>query len=322
MLYQEAIFADLNDMGLDSWRAPLESILNQRMAPGAHGHLEKWRKIVERLPEADSGCIRPHPLAIDIAGPHLADMKPDDLQVLLMGLVPWRKGPFRIQNIDIDTEWRSNLKWDRIRNSVAPLAGRSILDVGCGNGYYAYRMRAAGAEKVIGIDPTLLFVCQFAALRKISGLNGVCVLPLRLHELPASPAGFDTTFSMGVLYHQRDPQAHLQQLRSTLREGGELVLETLILPGSRHKVLQPKDRYARMRNVWHLPTITALIQWLEDAGFQHIRVIDVTRTTRDEQRRTQWMPFESLAESLQPDDPEKTIEGLPAPTRAVIICSR
>ena len=321
MLYQEALFADLDDMGLAAWQAPLGTLLGERLAPGAHGHLDKWQKIIGRLPEADSNCIHPHPQAIDISGPHLEDIEPDDLRELLMGLAPWRKGPVRIQGIDIDTEWRSNLKWDRIRENLASLEGRNVLDVGCGNGYYACRMRAAGAGKVIGIDPTLLFVCQFAALRRISGLSSVYALPLRLHELPVGPARFDTTFSMGVLYHQRNPQEHLRQLRETLRDGGELVLETLILPGSHHDVLQPEGRYARMRNVWHLPTIAALVEWLEDAGFSQRRVIDVTRTTVAEQRSTDWMPFESLADALQPDDPETTIEGLPAPTRAVIVCS-
>lgn len=322
MLFKEALFADLNQLGLAAWQAPLDTLLHQRMAPGTHGHLEKWQKIIERLPEAGGSCIHPHPRAVDISGPHLADIARDDLQELLTGFMPWRKGPFRIQDIDIDTEWRSDLKWDRIRSSVAPLDGRTILDVGCGNGYYAYRMRAAGAGKVIGIDPTLLYVCQFAALRKISGISSVYVLPLRLHDLPDGSAAFDTAFSMGVLYHQRDPHEHLQKLWGALRDGGELVLETLILPGDQHDVLQPEDRYARMRNVWHLPTIAALIEWLEQAGFQRIRTIDITRTTTDEQRSTCWMPFESLAESLRPGDPETTIEGLPAPTRAVIICSR
>lgn len=321
MLSFEALFSDLDDMGLGSWRKTLATLLHQRIEPGAHGHLEEWQSIISQLPEADRDCIKPHPLAIEITGPHLATMDRDELRILLMGLAPWRKGPFRIQGLDVDTEWRSNLKWDRIRDSIAPLDGRAILDVGCGNGYYGCRMRAAGAGLVIGIDPTLLFVCQFAALSKMSGIGAIHVLPLRLHELPEDSARFDTTFSMGVLYHQREPQAHLLQLKDTLREGGELILETLVWPGSRHEVMQPEERYARMRNVWHLPTVPALIEWLQDAGFLDIRVIDVTRTTVEEQRSTPWMPFESLAEALLPDDPVTTIEGLPAPTRAVIVCS-
>ncbi len=321
MLDPETLFGDLEDLGLGSWQKALATLLQQRIAPGAHGHLEDWRKIIDRLPAAEGHCVNPHPLAIDISGPHLAAMEADDLRKLLMALAPWRKGPFRVQGIYLDTEWRSNLKWDRFQDRITPLDGRAILDVGCGNGYYAYRMRAAGARCIVGIDPTLLFVCQFAALKKISGISAVHVLPLRLHELPGSSAMFDTTFSMGVLYHQRNPHEHLRQLRETLRDGGELVLETLVLPGSQKQVLQPEDRYARMRNVWHLPTVASLSGWLGDAGFRDICVIDVSRTTTGEQRTTEWMPFESLAEALHPDDPMTTIEGLPAPTRAVVVCT-
>jgi tRNA (mo5U34)-methyltransferase len=124
---------------------------------------------------------------------------------------------------------------------------------------------------------------------------------------------------MGVLYHRREPLAHLEQLRDSLSPGGELVLETLVLPGERHEVIEPEDRYARMRNVWHLPTVTALTDWVASAGFVDARVVDVTRTTTAEQRTTDWMPFESLREALDPADPSRTIEGLPAPTRAILI---
>jgi tRNA (mo5U34)-methyltransferase len=49
-------------------------------------------------------------------------------------------------------------------------------------------------------------------------------------------------------------------------------------------------------------------------------MVAVTDTTVHEQRSTEWMPFESLAEALDPDDPSRTIEGLPAPMRAIVIC--
>jgi tRNA (mo5U34)-methyltransferase len=177
-----------------------------------------------------------------------------------------------------------------------------------------------GAQLVVGIDPTLRFVFQFLALNHFLAVPSVNVLPLRLHDLPDALHFFDTTFSMGVLYHQREPLKHLASLHATLRPGGELVLETLILPGAESLVHEPEGRYARMRNVWHLPTVTALEDWLQQAGFVDIRLVAVTDTTVHEQRSTEWMPFESLAEALDPDDPSRTIEGLPAPTRAIVIC--
>jgi len=240
----------------------------------------------------------------------------------LLQLVPWRKGPFDIAGIRIDAEWRSDLKWYRLGKSISPLKDRRILDVGCGNGYYAMRMRGAGAKLVLGIDPTILFVVQFAAIQHFMQAEPVHVLPLRLHELPEPPVLFDTTFSMGVLYHQHDPSRHLQQLKQTLRRGGELVLETLIVPGASSDVVVPQDRYARMRNVWHLPTRLRLTEWLTEAGFTDLRCPDPTFTTTEEQRTTEWMPFESLAEALDPADSGKTIEGLSAPLRMIVVCRK
>ena len=238
----------------------------------------------------------------------------------LLQLAPWRKGPFDIAGISIDSEWRSDLKWDRLSRCISPLTGRRILDVGSGNGYYALRMRGAGAKLVLGVDPTILFVAQFTAIQHFMRAEPVHILPLRLHELPGTPALFDTTFSMGVLYHQRDPLQHLHQLKQSLRRDGELVLETLILPGESSDVLVPEDRYARMRNVWHLPTRLRLSEWLAESGFADIRTIDQTITTIEEQRATGWMPFESLAEALNPADFRKTVEGLPAPLRMIVVC--
>ena len=184
-----------------------------------------------------------------------------------------------------------------LRGAIEPLEGRAVLDVGSGNGYYALRMRDAGARAVIGVDPTLLFVLQFLAVRHFDRDGRVFVLPFRLEELPAAPRAFDTTFSMGVLYHQRSPLDHLRQLRGTLRPGGQLVLETIFVPGEESYACTPEDRYARMRNVWLLPTIAELTTWLKRTGFRDINIVDQSLTTTAEQRSTEWMSFESLAEA-------------------------
>ena len=303
MLDRSALFADLEAIGLGAWRDAIGPLLDERLADGAHGDLEKWQRILGALPDAAQ-----------------AARKTDTVRELLLQLAPWRKGPFDIHGITIDAEWRSDMKWSRLAEAITPLAGRIVLDVGCGNGFYALRMLEAGARQVIGIDPTLLFVMQFEAIRRLTGISGAHVLPFRLEELPPDARVFDTTFSMGVLYHRREPAAHLRELRATLRSGGELVLETLVLPGDGRDVLVPESRYARMRNVWHLPTLAALGTWLDEAGFVEQTLADVSATTVEEQRTTEWMPFESLAEALDPGDSSRTIEGLPAPTRAIIVC--
>jgi tRNA (mo5U34)-methyltransferase len=316
---QGILFDNLAQMGLGSWREPLGPLLSERFSDSAHGDIRKWRGIIDNLPEVCDTTAKLDSPAVTIASPSVDATLRNEIKDLLLQLRPWRKGPFNIFGIDLDTEWRSDLKWDRLRNEIAPLTDRRVLDVGCGNGYYALRMLGGGARLVVGIDPTLLFVFQFEALRHFLDEQPAHVLPLRLHELPDARNAFDTTFSMGVLYHQRDPLQHLAELRETLRPGGELILETLILPGSDSQVREPDDRYARMRNVWHLPTVTVLQDWLQKAGFFEIRLVDVTVTTTDEQRSTEWMPFESLAEALDPGDPGLTIEGWPAPRRALLV---
>lgn len=316
----DTFFDGLEQAGLDSWRAPLAPLLQDRFADSAHGDISKWRAIIDKLPDIADPTAILNSSAVTAAGSLVDPALRIEVRELLLQLKPWRKGPFCIHGIDIDAEWRSDLKWDRLRKEITPLTDRCVLDVGCGNGYYALRMAGAGARLVVGIDPTLLFVFQFLAVNHFLAVPSVNVLPLRLHELPDAQNFFDTTFSMGVLYHQRQPLEHLAGLRATLRPAGELVLETLILPGAESSVREPEGRYARMRNVWHLPTATALEGWLQQAGFDDIRLVAVSVTTVDEQRSTEWMPFESLAEALAPGDSCRTIEGLPAPTRAIVIC--
>lgn len=321
MIDLPSLMRDLDGAGLPEWRDSLQPLLTDRLASGAHGDLPRWQAILESLPVPADVILD---LDAETTGGTCQALSREEKSLIrdqLMQLQPWRKGPFNLCGIEIDSEWRSNLKWRRIERDIAPLQGRSILDVGCGNGYYALRMLGAGAKLVIGVDPTLLFVFQFLAIQKLLGVKQVHILPLRLHDLKLPAPRFDTTFSMGVLYHQRKPHDHLVQLMSTLRPGGELVLETLILPGDGINVTEPGERYARMRNVWHLPTVPALVGWVEDAGFKKVRVVDVTVTSTGEQRRTGWMHFESLANALDPEDQSRTVEGLPAPTRAVLICS-
>lgn len=300
----DTLYADLAGIGLGHWRDAIAPLLAERLSSAADRRYDEWRALVDRLPARGEAA------------------PPEAVRELLLGLSPWRKGPFRLGGIKVDAEWRSDLKWARVADHIAALGGRTVLDVGCGNGYYTLQMLLAGARVVVGIDPGVLQVLQFAAVKKMSGIRHAHVLPLRLEDLPAGSAVFDTTFSMGVLYHRRDPAGHLAQLLGTLRPGGELVLETLVLPGDGDTVIEPGPRYARMRNVWHLPTVAALEGWLQRAGFAGTRVVDVTATSTGEQRRTEWMTFESLAEALDPADPTRTIEGYPAPTRAVLLARR
>lgn len=314
----------LSETRLAAWRGRLEQAVLRRLGEGAHGDLFRWESALASLPDLGPGlpvlaraCVGIEP------GRHLAPEQTARLHEALMGLHPWRKGPYCLHGVHINSEWRSDWKWDRLKDRIEPLDGRLVLDVGCGNGYYAWRMLATGARLVLGIDPNLLCAVQFQAVARYLGRDAVIVLPLALEDLAENRSedlmGFDTVFSMGVLSHRRSPMEHLVALRQLLRPGGELVLETLVLPGAGHQVLVPPGRYAAMRNCWFIPTADALAIWLGRCGFHGVRVLDVSRTTTDEQRATDWMRFESLVDHLDPLDPGRTREGHPAPTRALLV---
>ncbi|MDY0005407.1 MAG: tRNA 5-methoxyuridine(34)/uridine 5-oxyacetic acid(34) synthase CmoB [Spongiibacteraceae bacterium] len=306
--------------GLAGWCDTLPEQIHRSLDVQRCGDLPRWQAALDALPDYPvSHCdLNADTVAVHSAAT-VATSQQAALRQTLQVLHPWRKGPFDLFGVRIDTEWRSDWKWQRLTPHISPLQNRLVLDVGCGSGYHCWRMRGAGARRVVGIDPGLLSVMQFQALQRYIGDHRVGVLPLRMEDLPPRLGCFDTVFSMGVLYHRRSPFDHLQELKDALRPGGELVLETLVVDGDATTVLVPEGRYARMRNVWCLPSVAALLVWMKKLGLRNARCVDVAVTGSDEQRSTEWMRFQSLADSLNPDDPRKTLEGYPAPTRAVLI---
>lgn len=305
---------------LEPWADLLAQQVRAGLSHKRYGDLPRWEAALASLPSihADSLHLDRGRVTLQSDTP-LSSGTQAQLEDALRALHPWRKGPFELFGIHIDTEWRSDFKWDRVAPHIAPLTDRRVLDVGCGNGYHCWRMRGAGAREVIGIDPTPLFVVQFNALQRYINDDAVAVLPMGIEAVPDELRAFDTVFSMGVLYHRRSPLEHLQVLRGCLRGKGELVLETLVIPGDETRCLVPRGRYARMGNVWFIPSSAMLVLWLEKLGWKNVRLVDETATTTDEQRSTDWMTFHSLANFLDPGDASRTIEGYPAPRRATVI---
>ena len=287
-----------------------------------HGDYAKWSKIVDFLPDLHADEIDLKSAVKSDRTSPLSESEKQRIIHHLKQLMPWRKGPYHLFGIHVDCEWRSDFKWERVLPHLSPLQGRTILDVGCGSGYHMWRMVGEGAKMVVGIDPTELFLCQFEAVRKL--LNNdrrANLIPLGIEQMQPL-AAFDTVFSMGVLYHRKSPLDHLSQLKNQLVKGGELVLETLVVDGDVNTVLVPADRYAKMKNVYFIPSVAALINWLEKVGFTNVRCVDVATTTLEEQRKTDWLENESLIDFLDPNDHSKTIEGYQAPKRAVILANK
>jgi len=300
--------------------AELEPVSNETFLNSLnHGDLPGWLKTLDQLPPVDPSITN---FATDVRVGTRSDCNADQLRLLQQCLelfIPWRKGPFSLFDVELDSEWRSNLKWDRLIGNIQPLSGRKVLDVGCGNGYHCFRAIGEGADLVLGLEPYLIYVMQFLAIKNYVPKTPCYLLPIRLEQFPGPMQYFDTVFSMGVIYHQRSPVDHLLKLKDTLAKGGELILETLVIDGDNLSCLTPKKRYARMSNVWFVPSPQTLTRWLERCGYIDINIVDTCVTDNTEQRKTSWMPFQSLADSLDPDDPTKTIEGLPAPKRSIVV---
>ncbi len=322
MIHFDDFFRELPYSQLSHWLETVPGQLAQWQRELSNSKFAGWQRVLNKLPELACEDVDFTEQVRIGSENSLTAGNQEKLKNLLQVFHPWRKGPYHVHGLHIDTEWRSDWKWQRLKPHIQPLKNRTILDVGCGNGYHMWRMLGEGARLCVGIDPSHLFLIQFEAIRKLMGGDQRAhLLPLGIEQLPKLEA-FDTVFSMGVLYHRRSPLDHLIQLKDQLVSGGELILETLVIEGDENAVLVPTSRYAQMRNVYFFPSAKALKVWLESVGFEDVRIVDENVTSVGEQRTTDWMTHNSLPDYLDPNDPSKTVEGYPAPRRAVLVAKK
>ena len=241
------------------------------------------------------------------------------LESAARGLMPWRKGPFRLGNLFIDSEWRSDFKWERIAAALPDLQGKRVADVGASNGYYMFRLveqaGGAGPELVLGMDPAQRCYYQFEFLRRFYSSENLQMERLGVEDLDLFPAFFDVILCLGVVYHQREPLRALKLLLDATVPGGTVIVESQGIPGDDPVAFFPPDRYGKLRNVYFVPTAACLKAWMERVGFCEVEIFSIAETTAEEQRRTLFSPDESLADFLDPNDSTKTVEGWPAPLR-------
>lgn len=237
----------------------------------------------------------------------------------IASLIPWRKGPFSLFGRHIDSEWRSDLKFDRIAGVLREsVPGARVLDVGCSNGYYMFRAAAFEPELVLGIDPLERNFLSFALVQQALRHPALCFELLSIAELAPLERSFDVVLCLGVIYHRPDPLLAIQQLKSIMRPGALLVMESQVIAGDKPIALFPDDRHGKARNVYFIPTVRVLTSWLRRSGFREVELLSLDKTGSEEQRRTEFAPGESLQDFLDPQDSERTVEGYPAPLRAAL----
>ena len=240
----------------------------------------------------------------------------DLIEKTARAMMPWRKGPFEIFGLFIDTEWQSNIKYNLIR-PYFNLKDKRVADVGCNNGYYMFRMLEDEPKKIVGFDPSALYKTQFDFINHFAKTDIEYEL-LGVEHLPFYEEKFDFIFCLGVLYHRSDPVNMLKELYKGLGDKGEVLLDTFYIDGEDEIALTPKSTYSKIPNIYFVPTIPALKNWCERAGFSDFEVLTTSVTTKNEQRKTEWIEGQSLEDFLDSDDNSKTVEGYPAPKRVYV----
>lgn len=280
-----------------------------------------WKNIsplyeaIKRLPD-----IEPDRLilgdAIELEFDGISDSEKNSIRETAKALKPWRKGPFRIADTFIDSEWRSFIKYDLLEPHF-DIENKVVGDIGCNNGYYLFRMMEKKPEKLVGFDPSALTYMQFLFLDSFIQ-SDIRYELLGVEHVEYYEEKFDTLFCLGVLYHRSDPISTLKSLYKGLKDEGELILDTFMIDGSEDICLTPRDRYSKIPNIYFIPTISALKNWCHRAGFGSVEVLAVKKTDLNEQRKTEWIDSQSLDDFICRTDGDLTVEGYPAPKRVYI----
>jgi tRNA (mo5U34)-methyltransferase len=278
-------------------------------------NIRPYQEAIKALPEYESIEVT----LGDVVDIQIADLSEEDaaqIRETALLMKPWRKGPFRINALFIDSEWQSQIKYNLLEPHF-DLKDKIVGDIGCNNGYYLFRMLSQKPKKLIGFDPSAIYYSQFMFLDHFIKSDIVYEM-LGVEHVEFYEHKFDTLFCLGVLYHRSDPVAMLKSLFKGLNKGGELILDTFMIDGEGEMCLTPRDRYSKIPNIYFVPTVSALKNWCLRAGFESVAVLEIMKTDLNEQRKTEWIDTQSLEDFLDPDDPEKTVEGYPAPKRVYI----
>ncbi|MCF8056324.1 MAG: tRNA 5-methoxyuridine(34)/uridine 5-oxyacetic acid(34) synthase CmoB [Desulfocapsa sp.] len=271
---------------------------------------------LRKFPATEVDCSKD---AVKIGGvDEISKTEQQEVESKLRDFMPWRKGPFSVYGIDVNAEWQSQRKWQRLVQHLPDIQGKIVADIGCSNGYYMFRMTPYKPKLVIGFEPSVQHYYCFKGLNSMARQDNLHIDLLGVEHLPLFPDCFDVLFLMGIIYHRSSPVDTLRNVYSSLQNGGTLILESQAIPGESETALFPGKTYAKVPGTYFVPTGNCLQNWLARAGFSDIELFCQHPMSSLEQRRTGWMEFESYSDFIDPQDPGKTVEGYPAPTRVFI----
>lgn len=294
----------------------LKNLIDQRQALKQDPRYTKYAEAVTHAPEGRASDFDFSSSSVRIG--NSADMMPENKEKLLESLrafIPWKKGPFNFFGTEIDAEWRSDQKWERFLPHTPNLEGKVVADIGCHNGYFMFRMLEQNPKAVVGIEPFAKHAFAFELAQKYIQSKKLHFELLGVEHMDLMPNFYDVVFCLGILYHHTDPVGILRKIRTSMKKGAALLIDCQGIPGEDSIALVPKSRYARAKGIWFLPTASCLENWLIRSQFHSIEFFYSEQLSTEEQRTSEWAPIDSLEQFLDPNDPTKTIEGYPAPTR-------
>jgi SAM-dependent methyltransferase len=111
-------------------------------------------------------------------------------------------------------------EWPALRALLPPLAGRDVLDLGCGYGWFCRFAAEAGARRVLGLDGSARML---ARAREINAHPAIAYALADLEDAAPAPAGFDLAYSSLAFHYVARFEDLLARVRRALRPGGRLV---------------------------------------------------------------------------------------------------
>jgi SAM-dependent methyltransferase len=103
--------------------------------------------------------------------------------------------------------WIGDLEYDLMHRLLHPEHGASILDVGCGTGYFTHRFARAG-HTLTGLDPAL----HWLSFAKGDATPGEYYVAGRAERMPFADRSFDHTISIAALCFMADPTPGIAEI--------------------------------------------------------------------------------------------------------------
>ncbi|MEJ8571032.1 class I SAM-dependent methyltransferase [Microbaculum marinum] len=186
-------------------------------------------------------------------------------------------------------------EWPALRDLLPPLAGRSVVDLGCGFGWFVRWARLQGAAYVLGVD---LSENMLSRARQATDDPAVDYRRADLETLELPAASFDLAYSSLAFHYIPDLARLARTIRGSLRPGGVLVFSIehpiFMAPTSPDWMTGPGGR-----RIWPLATYSAegarRTNWLAEGVVKYHRTLATTVNTLVDQgftfrRLVEWAP--------------------------------